>query len=254
MPSSRFMLSITNDQPVLQQIAHRPWPMPNRPWQWYQEWNRVVFLHWKVPLSWLKPNIPKGLTIDTFEGACWISLVAFDMNKVRPRLIPAFSPLSDFYELNIRTYVTMGGKAGVYFLSIEAGNQLACLLARKFSGLPYQYSSIRRKPGQFQCQNHKLGNHFNINYQIGKKGQASPLDLWLTERYCLYHDISGNIFRYEVQHKPWGIYALELGDSQIQYEGYQDVLANSPDCCHYSPGVAVLAFSKEKINQNEHSI
>lgn len=242
------MLSIPNDKLIIPAVAHRPWPMPNRPWEWYQEWNQVAFLHWKVPHSWLAPQIPDGLTIDTFAGNCWISLVAFTMNKVRPRLLPAFSPVSDFYELNIRTYVTANGKAGVYFLSIEASKQLPCFLARKFSGLPYEFAQMSRKAQQFQSSNLKTGNHFAVQYQTGKSLIADDLDLWLTERYCLYHDIAANLYRYEVQHQQWEVQSMMLGDWQILYKGYNDILANPPDCCHYSPGVAVLAYSKEKIN------
>lgn len=241
------MLNFTSDKPILEATAHRPWPIPARPWAWYQEWNDVVFLHWKVPLSWLNVMVPEGLTIDTFQGDGWISMVAFDMNHARPPRLPAFSPLSDFYELNIRTYVTAGGKAGVYFLSIEASKQMACFLARSFSGLPYRFSQIKRSSQQFSCQNASSGSHFEISYNVGKKLIADKLDLWLTERYCLYHDIKGAIYRYEVHHKAWEISQLSLNSSQIKYDGYQSILKAPPDRCHYSAGVPVLAYAKEKI-------
>lgn len=241
------MLSITSDKPILKATDHRPWPLPSKAWEWYQEWNEVVFLHWKVPHDWLFPQIPAGLTIDTFGGNCWISLVAFNMDKARPRLLPAFAPLSDFYELNIRTYVEAEGKAGVYFLSIEASKQISCFMARRFSGLPYVFSKIERAPFRFTSKNPGSGNHFDINYLPGAKKKADELDLWLTERYCLYHDIQGDIYRYEVQHKQWDVYQLELKSRDIKYDGYQTVIQSAPDRCHYSPGIPVLAYPKEKI-------
>lgn len=65
---------------------HRPFP-PNsaKPWVYYQEWNNALFLHFKVPEAVLEPSIPQGLTLDSFESSCWVSLVAFTMNKVGPR-------------------------------------------------------------------------------------------------------------------------------------------------------------------------
>ena len=242
------MLSFTNDKPILEATTHRPWPLPKKGWEWYQEWNDVAFLHWKVPSAWLEPKIPNGLAIDTFEGDCWISLVAFNMDNARPRLLPAFSPLSDFYELNIRTYVTAGGKAGVYFLSIEASKQLSCFMARNFSGLPYEFSKMKRKEQSFISKNPRTGNHFEVNYSVGKKQTANELDLWLTERYCLYHDLAGDLYRYEVQHKQWEVHQLALKNWDIKYDGYLDILKSQPDKCHYSPGVPVLAYPKEKIN------
>lgn len=240
------MLNITSDRPILEEVAHRPWPIPNQRWVWYQEWNDVAFLHWKVPEAWLKPQVPKGLTIDTFEGACWISLVAFTMNNVRPYSLPAFTPLSNFFELNIRTYVTNGGKAGVYFLSIEASKQIACLMAQSFSGLPYQYAAMERTSERFQSHNARTGNRFDIAFQTGTPTQAKPLDLWLTERYCLYQDVSDVLYRYEVQHKQWDVYQMALTQSAIQYRGYENIINRPPDRLHYSPGVPVLAFAKEK--------
>ena len=42
------------------------------------------------------------------------------MEQIHPRLLPSIDSVSNFYELNIRTYVKSSGKPGVYFLSIEA--------------------------------------------------------------------------------------------------------------------------------------
>ena len=59
------------------------------------------------------------------------------MRNVRPRALPAVPWLSAFPELNVRTYVTVGGKDGVYFFSLDAGNPLAVEIARRWFHLPY---------------------------------------------------------------------------------------------------------------------
>ena len=106
---------------ILNQTNHRPWKIPNESWKFYQEWNRAVFLHWQVELSELKKFVPDELEIDLFDGKAWISVVAFTMEKIRPKYLPYFSPISNFDEINVRTYVKANGKSGVYFLSIEDG-------------------------------------------------------------------------------------------------------------------------------------
>lgn len=63
--------------------------------------------------------VPHDLEIDLFEGKPWVYLVAFTMEKIRPKYLPSFPPISDFDEINIRTYVKKDNKAGVYFLSIN---------------------------------------------------------------------------------------------------------------------------------------
>jgi len=95
----------------------------------------------------LKKHVPKELEIDLFKGKPWVSVVAFTMENIRPKNIPAFSPISNFHEINIRTYVKMNNKNGVYFLSIEGGKRLSCKIAKFISDLPYRYSIIDRSVG-----------------------------------------------------------------------------------------------------------
>src|SRR4051794_8028305 len=102
---------------ILQQTSHRPFPMPETPWKYYQEWHQVLFAHWKVPAELLSPLLPPGLTLQLYEGEAWVSLVAFTVKKLRPRIFPPFPPLSNFHEVNMRTYVLRKGKPGIYFLS-----------------------------------------------------------------------------------------------------------------------------------------
>lgn len=70
------------------------------------------------------------MEIDFFEGKQWVSLVAFTMEKIRRKNLPSFPPISDFNEINIRTYVKYKKKTGVYFLSIEGGTKISCQIAK----------------------------------------------------------------------------------------------------------------------------
>src|SRR5690606_29458642 len=107
---------------ILKQTDHRSTEIPQTPYSFYQEWNRALFFHWKVDAESLLPFIPEGLEIDLFNNAAYISLVAFTMEEIRPKGFPALSFISNFNEINLRTYVIKDGKPGVYFLNIEAGN------------------------------------------------------------------------------------------------------------------------------------
>jgi uncharacterized protein len=98
---------------ILCQVLHRPYDMPTAPWSYYQEWNNALFLHWKVPAAEMNRLLPPPLQADVFEGDAWISLVPFTMQKIRPRGLPAVKVLSDFHEINLRTYVTRDNKPGV---------------------------------------------------------------------------------------------------------------------------------------------
>jgi len=226
--------------------THRPWPLRQERWRYYQEWNDALLLHWKVKPELLAPFIPGGLEIDLFEDGAWVSFVAFDMQAVRPRNVPAFAPVSSFHELNLRTYVRYKGKQGVYFLSIEAGKSLACFVARKMSQLPYRYAAITRAPNSFQVQNNCSGTHFKLGFSKGNViAEKQPLDLWLTERYALFQDAGTYLNSFEIHHPEWPLRELAINSLSIHYPAFAALGLAAPDLCHYSTGVPVLAWGKK---------
>jgi uncharacterized protein len=103
-----------------------------------QDWHHLLFLHWQVPAAQLRPLVPAELEIDTFDGAAYVGLVPFTMTGVRPVFTPSIPPLSDFHEINVRTYVHLrGADPGVWFFSLDAANAIAVRLARALYKLPY---------------------------------------------------------------------------------------------------------------------
>ena len=107
-----------------------------------QSWHDLLFAHWPVPSKELRAGIPASLEIDTYDGQAWLGIVPFRMSGVRFRGIPALPGLSAFPELNIRTYVTAGGKPGVFFFSLEAANPIAVRAARYWYHLPYRHARM----------------------------------------------------------------------------------------------------------------
>ena len=233
---------------ILKQTQHRPWKMPTKKWSFYQEWNHTLFLHWKVEVSELKKFVPESLEIDLFEGKAWVSLVAFTMEKIRPKHLPAFPPISTFDEINVRTYVKANGKTGVYFLSIEGGKKLSCLIAKNISKLPYRFSKIKRSKNHFESHNNNFNDHLFLNYKVSEKIlHKNPIDNWLTERYALFQDYNQYINEFEIHHLEWDIYNLTLSNIEVNYPYFKNLINNTPDKIQYSPGVQVVAWNKTKL-------
>lgn len=228
---------------ILKQAGHRPWPLPDQKWAYYQEWNEVVFLHYPVDHLTLSKLLPTGLELDLFEGQAWISLVAFTMLKIRPRHLPPFSPISNFHEFNVRTYVRYKGKTGVYFLSVEGAKKLSCFMARTLSDLPYRYASMNRGATSFSVSNKKRGRTFDMQYGIGKeKTSLTPLEIWLTERYGLFQDAGQTINTFDLHHLPWTLHEVAIKDLQFDYPDYNTLMWAGPQLMHYSPGVKVVSW------------
>ncbi|MFD2562609.1 YqjF family protein [Aquimarina rubra] len=240
-------------QKILKNTEHRPWELPKQPWKYYQEWNKAIFLHWKVDDNELRKFVPKELEIDMYEGSPWVSLVAFSMEKIRPKNLPYFDPISNFGEINIRTYIKSGKKTGVYFLSIEGGKKLSCMIAKKISELPYRYSKMKRKSGIYTSTNNQYEDSLKIEYHPGKEQNTkSDLDIWLTERYALFQDSKEFINEYEIHHPEWSLQDIEIKNLLVKYPRFETLLKNNPDKMCYSKGVQVLAWGMDKKNKSDY--
>jgi uncharacterized protein YqjF (DUF2071 family) len=227
---------------------YRSWKIPEEDWAYYQEWNKSVFMHWEVDYNDLQELVPAGLELDSFDGKYWVSIVAFTMEKIRPAYLPPFAPISNFDEINVRTYVIRDGKPGVYFINIEAGKYLSAFLSRMLSSLPYEKSQISRGDDFYRSNNPNKGFRLDLDYEIGPTiSRKSPLDLWLTERYALYLEKDGGIYGYEIQHQEWDLKEVQIDNLEIYYSIGNLIFDSKPDLCQYSPGVKVLAWGMERL-------
>jgi len=235
---TREILNITN---------HRPWDLPNESWKFYQEWNDSIFMHWQVEWNILEKFVPKSLQIDMFEGKPWVSLVAFTLENLRPRYVPPFPPLSNFHEINIRTYVKFNNKAGIYFLSIEGGKWLSCKIAKGIMELPYRYSKIKRPIGIYQSTNKEFNDQLHIEYEKGNTNiKKTDLDKWLTERYALFQDSKNFINEFDIHHMEWPLENIRIKKLNVDYPRFKNLIKSKPDLAHYANGVQVLTWNKKK--------
>lgn len=220
--------------------------MPAGPWAFYQQWNDAVFLHWKVERERLRAVVPASLELDEMDGACWVSVVAFTMQRIRPRGLPALAPISDFHELNVRTYVRHGGMAGVWFLSIEAASRISCWLARRLSALPYAYARMHRDAHRITARSAPLGD-VHLAYRPDRPlSRKEELDRWLTERYALFVEKESRLYRYQTHHVEWPINTCESLHVGCVPKAWPGLFSGAPVRAHYSPGVAVLAWGAER--------
>ena len=239
---------------ILEETAHRPWKMPDAPWLMTQTWHDLLFAHWRVPPESLRGSVPAPFPLDLFDGDAWIGIVPFHMTNVSPRGVPSLPWVSAFPELNVRTYVRVGDRPGVYFFSLDAGNTLAVQAARLVLNLPYYSASMHVRPGDegIDYRSEREGDVDAAFHAIyGPDGPVSTplegtLEYFLTERYCLYHvDHRGRPYRLEIHHPPWPLQPaharllrntmarasdLSLPDEApvLHFAGRQDMVAWAP--------------------------
>ncbi len=243
----------------LEQLAHRPWPLPAGPWVMAQTWHDLLFAHWPVPIATLRPHIPTCLAIDTFEGQAWLAVVPFRMSGVRLRGTPAAPWLSAFPELNVRTYVAADGKPGVWFFSLDAGNPLAVAIARAWFHLPYFRArmSCEERSDWIEYKSERTHRYADRAVLAGRyrpagepfSPQPGTLGHFLTERYCLYaSDRRDQIIRGEIHHPPW---PLQVAEAKLERNTMADSLgvelpSHSP-LLHFARRQDVLVWAPRRV-------
>ena len=190
----------------------------------------------------------------------WLGVVPFRMEGVGIRGVPDLPWLSAFPELNVRTYVTAGGKPGVWFFSLDAANSVAVWTARRFFHLPYYRAemSVAAARDELVYRSRRLSNNGGAARLSARYGPVSnivavtpgSLDHWLTERYCLYSQApDGRVYRGDVHHHRW---ALQRADAEIEVntmtEPFGVSLPDQPPILHYSKRLDVVAWSPVPID------
>ena len=223
-------------------------------------WRELLFAHWVVDADVVRPLLPAALQLDLFEGRCYVGAVPFLMENVTPRYVPPLPGLHAFPELNLRTYVTAGGKPGVWFFSLDAGQKLAVRAARRFFHLPYFDAkfAIDVAGGQVAYQSVRTHHEaaaaqFSATYRpAGPVYEADPgtLDAWLTDRYCLYSaDGAGHTYRGEIDHPPW---PLQKAEASVHMNTLGDAfgigMSSQPATLHFAKSLDVRAWLVQHIS------
>jgi uncharacterized protein len=223
-----------------------------------QTWKDLLFLHWEVSPSALRPLVPPALTLDTFDGHAYVGLVPFTMADVRFGAIA----VADFQETNLRTYVHAQGVPGVWFFSLDAASRLAVWGARALFRLPYFRAVFDTRPGP--------GGGRSVDYRLTRSGaprvslgvQWTPLgtearhagsgtlEHFLTERYALYGPTrGGGAYRVRVHHPPWPLRSARIDRLETSLLDTAGIAVGAPiDLTLASPeGVTVQTFAKERL-------
>ena len=241
---------------ILDDVAHRPWSMPDRPWVMTQTWNDLLFAHWTIDPAALRPKVPAAFDLDLYDATAWIAIVPFFMTNVAPRGVPALPRISEFAELNVRTYVRVADRPGIYFFSLDAASALAVKTARALFNLPYytasmtvsatadgvDYRSEREAPAaSLRAAYHPIGAPFHPI--------EGTLEYFLTERYCLYNlDHHGKPYRLDIHHPRWSLRAAAarvIRNTMAEACGLR--LSETPQLLHFAKRQDAVAWLPEAI-------
>jgi hypothetical protein len=248
----------SKEQPRLEdRLAARERPEGRSPVM-FQRWRDLLFLHWEFEPREIQETLPPGLYTDTFKDSAYVGVVPFFMRDVHPVLLPSIPGISNFLELNLRTYVyDERGTPGVWFYSLDANQWLAVELAKRFFGLPYyraQMNSKTNEGGEIIFSSRRLNADSRLRSTFHYRGfgpvrnaDADSLEFFLTERYVLfsYFRKQERLMMGRVHHKPYPLLDAEVAewdDKLFELNGLRRP-GRQPDHIILSPGVDVDVFA-----------
>lgn len=227
-------------------------------------WERVLMIHFEVDGEALQRDVPYQL--DFREGRAFVSLVAFTMRGLRPRVggrlaALLFQPVATHQFLNVRTYVRHGNEAGIHFLAEWLSNRLAVLLGPRTFGLPYRYGKIHychdwqhndlsgrvrdvATGATLAYEGHGDGPDALQSRRIGDRApnfvscEAGSLDEWLMERYTAFNAAGRRMRFFRVWHPPWLQRPVEvkLRDISLLDQNWRWLRDARPVGANFSPG------------------
>jgi uncharacterized protein YqjF (DUF2071 family) len=205
----------------------------------------MLFAHWPVEPAALRPLLPRQVEPDVRDGCAWIGVVAFRMTETRGVCLLPPRGLGPIPELNVRTYVRVGGVRGVWFLSLDTSSPLFATIGRTLYGLAYHLARmvVRREGTRIHYASARGPAAFAANYApaaaAGVPAAHGSLEHWLLERYRLFAVRSGRLVTAEVAHPPWTLQPAEVRIDLNTLEP-RGVRFDGEPLLHVSPGVDAL--------------
>jgi uncharacterized protein YqjF (DUF2071 family) len=241
---------------IRRQLVERQRPPSQSPVM-FQQWRHLLFLHWSFPPDTVQMTLPQGLQVDTFDGNAWIGIVPFLMRRVRPAGFPSVPGISNFLEMNLRTYVRdVSGRPGIWFYSLDANQALAVCVARASFGLPYEFAWMDAKisGGEIDYDSRRRGSKRSLHYRYRpseRLGEArfGTLEFFLIERYRLFACRKKRLLTGCVNHSPYQLRKVAVihADPELFAEDGFKTPGGPPAHAIYSERVDVSVYPVTRL-------
>jgi hypothetical protein len=239
---------MTASVPRAEAVAPAAPPLPGRA-VIAQHWRDAVFLHWRVDPAEVAGWLPPGTRPDaTADGASWVGLIPFRLERTAFPPLPAVPWLGTFLETNVRLYaVDDQGRRSVVFRSLDAQHLLPVLAARIALGLPYRWARMRgeRSGSTLRYASERIEGRVRPRTritarQLPERVEGDALADFLTARWAMHVGRAGGTRYWRNEHESWPLFRGELqglDDELLAAAGFPGLASREPDSVLVSPGV-----------------
>jgi uncharacterized protein YqjF (DUF2071 family) len=230
------------------------------------EWRYLVMLNYHIDQMVLRPFVPQGTELDTWQDQTFVSVVGFLFRNTRLLGLAVPGHVS-FEELNLRFYVRRKGpegwRRGVVFIKELVPRWAIATTARlvyneNYSALPMRHnikSDAEETAVSYEWRWQKAWH----SIQIEAHGQPQSLppgsqQEFIAEHYWGYaRQRDGGTVEYQVEHPPWHVwqatsYQFDCDVASLYGPIFAPALQTAPVSAFLADGSAVIVRRGVRIH------
>lgn len=228
-------------------------------------WKKLVLANYSVDPSILKPYLPSGVELDTFNGIHYVSLVGFMFRDtaVMGMKIPFHI---NFPEVNLRFYVRYNDngqwKRGVVFLSEIVPKYAVAFIANRIYKENYRRMPMRVTE---RVDPHRINTSYEWQFngswnQLAVSAANQPVPLqpgseaeFITEHFWGYAKYTeAKASEYQVAHPRWDTYTVNTHTIQCDFKAlYGDAFSAlntaEPVSIFFAEGSKIAVYPKRLV-------
>ncbi len=229
------------------------------------QWKNLVMANYAIDASILKPCLPAGTELDTFNNECLVSLVGFEFNQVKIKGV-SIPFHTNFPEVNLRFYVKhlIGGeyRRGVVFISEIVPKPAIAWVAKtlfkeKYQAMPMKKATALEPPHLSVEYNWQFKKEWNA-ISVKALSQSRPMEpgsaeSFIFEHYYGYSAINKqSSYEYSVAHPSWNVhpvlrYAVFCDFEKLYGKEFSFLSKQEPVHVFLADGSEVAVGDKRKI-------
>lgn len=194
-------------------------------------WENIVMANYEIPKEILLKYLPKGVSLDLYNGKAYVSLVGFMFKNTKIFNIPIYK-FGTFEEINLRFYVSrkVGNQTrrGVVFINETVPYKVVAWLANAlykehYTTIPTKHKwnfTAKQKEIKYEWLVNNKWNSIELTASKDQKPMAqNSFENFIFEHYYGYTKYSNTVTdEYQIAHPSWLINKIETCNINCDFE------------------------------------